>query len=236
MRISFDAASETGRRSNNEDAYLASPELGLYAVADGMGGYEGGEVASRTALESLHAYFRRLGADGIDLEGDEGAARDQVRMAIRIAHRAVARAAVGDLAQMGTTIACMVVRGSRALLAHVGDSRVYRLREGELALLTRDHSLVAEMEAAGLSAAAHMSHVITQAVGQGSSVRPDLRVVDVIPGDRYLLCTDGLTDAMSPFEIGETLSRRRGPAKALAAEAFALGSMDNITALVVRAR
>src|SRR5690606_10237656 len=102
-----------------------------YAVADGMGGYEGGEVASRIALESLLAYFERLGKGGIDLERDE--AREQVTMAIRIAHRAVQRAAVGDLRDMGTTIAMMLVRGSSALLAHVGDSRVYRLREGELA-------------------------------------------------------------------------------------------------------
>lgn len=236
MRIHHDASSDTGRRSNNEDAWVASPELGFYAVADGMGGYEGGEVASRMAVETLLAYFERLGADGIDLENDEDGARDQMRMAIRMADRAVQRAAVGDLRQMGTTLVCMLVRGSRALLAHVGDSRIYRAREGELALLTRDHSLVAEMEAAGLSAGAHLSHVITQALGQGPAARPDLRVVDVLPGDRFLLCTDGLTDVMSLGEIADGLSRRRGVARALVDAAYDLGSMDNITALVVRAR
>lgn len=235
MRISHDAASDTGRRSNNEDAFVAAPELGLYAVADGMGGYEGGEVASRIALETLLAYFARLG-DAIDLANDEDGARDQMRMAIRMADRAVQRAAVGELRHMGTTLACMVVRGSRALLAHVGDSRGYRLREGELALLTRDHSLVAEMEAAGLSVGPNLGHVITQALGQGPSAQPDLRVVDVLPGDRFLLCTDGVTDVLSPREIGDELSRRRSQARATVQSAYELGSMDNITAVVVRAR
>lgn len=235
MRIQHTVHTATGRRSNNEDAYLVAPKLGLYAVADGMGGYEGGEVASRAALESLRAYFVRLGETNLDLERDADGARHQLRMAIRIADRDVSRRAVGELCEMGTTLVCMVVRGARALIAHVGDSRIYLLRDGELEQLTRDHSLVAEMEAAGLNAAPNLQHVITQAIGQGPAARPDLRAIDVMPGDRFLLCSDGLTDVLGPDEIAGTMGRR-SPARALVELAYERGSMDNITALVVSAR
>lgn len=234
MRIQHSARSVTGRRSNNEDAYAAAPRIGLFAVADGMGGYEGGEVASRTALESLVAYLERV--EALDIANDARTAMHHVRMAIRMADREVQRRAVGELAEMGTTIACMLVQGSHAVLAHVGDSRIYRLREGEIALLTRDHSLVAEMEAAGLSAAAHHTHIITQALGQGPAARPDVRVIEVLPGDRFLLCTDGLTDVLSPGEITDGMAQSKKPAEVLVDTAYAMGSHDNITAMIVTAR
>ena len=236
MRIEHSAHTDTGRRQNNEDAFVAAPELGFYAVADGMGGYEGGEVASRLALDSLLAYLERVGPGGLDLEGERPVGLEQLKMAIRIADREVKRRAVGELRQMGTTIVCLLVRGDRALVAHVGDSRVYRLREGELTALTRDHSLVAEMEAAGLTAAAHLGHVITQALGQGPDACPDLRVLDVVPGDRFLLCTDGITDALSEGEIAHAMTRPRDTAAVIAGAAFDMGSLDNVTALVVTAR
>lgn len=235
MRIEHEAHSDTGRRSNNEDSFVAAPALGLYAVADGMGGYEGGEVASRVALDSLVTYFERLGDEGLDLHEDVGLALAQVKMAIRMADRAVQRRAVGELSEMGTTVACMIVRGDRAVVAHVGDSRVYQLREGELRLLTRDHSLVAEMEAAGMAPATHLSHVITQALGQGPDARPDVRIVDVLPGDRFLMCTDGLTDELDADEIAHELTRTRESAHALVNLAYEMGSLDNITCVVVRA-
>jgi serine/threonine protein phosphatase PrpC len=233
MRIEHSARSITGRRSNNEDAYAAEPDIGFFAVADGMGGYEGGEIASRTALDTLVAYFERV--ERMDLVDDPSAAMHQMRMAIRMADREVQRRAVGDLAEMGTTVACVLVRGDRALLAHVGDSRIYRLRGEELSLLTRDHSLVAEMEAAGLNAAAHLYHVITQSLGQGPDARPDLRIVEVLPGDRFLLCSDGLTDVLDGDAIADGLAQRRRPAGALVDSAYAMGSHDNITAVVVSA-
>ncbi len=235
MRIQHTVHTDTGRRSNNEDAYLAEPRLGVYAVADGMGGYEGGEVASRVSLESLLAYFERLGPDNLDLEGDEQASRQQVRMAIRMADREIARRAVGELSEMGTTLVCLVVRETRALIAHVGDSRIYRLRDGAIEQLTRDHSLVAEMEARGLSAAPNLSHIVTQALGQGPPARPDVRVIDLRPGDRFLLCSDGLSDVLEPGDIAREVTRR-GAARALVKLAYDAGSMDNITALVVSAR
>lgn len=215
------------------------PELGFYAVADGMGGYEGGEVASRLAISTLKTYLELLGNDALgDPEDDlfEEIVTERVGLALRVAHREVRRRAVGRLRQMGTTLACLAVRGERAMIAHVGDSRVYRLREGELAQLTRDHSLLAEAEASGGMRGVvdpRMRHVITQAVGQGPVIRPDLLLEGVLPGDRFLLCSDGLSDVLTDSEITRGLSRTRDVAESLCQAAYDAGSADNITALVV---
>ena len=152
-----------------------------------------------------------------------------------MADREVARQATGRLAQMGATVAALAIQNGFALIAHVGDSRVYRLREGALEALTRDHSLQAEMESSGLAAPGpyRVSNVITQALGAGSPVRPDVRIEPALPGDRYLLCTDGLTDALDAESIAWLLTRARGATDALVEAAFERGSTDNITALVV---
>ncbi|HJL17884.1 MAG TPA: protein phosphatase 2C domain-containing protein [Sandaracinaceae bacterium LLY-WYZ-13_1] len=243
MRIEHEGRSDTGRRENNEDAWLALPERGLYAVADGMGGYEGGEVASRLALASLQTYFELLGEDGLGLcePGGEGVARERVALAIRIADREVSRRARGRLSKMGTTLACLFLQGDRALIAHVGDSRVYRMRDGELEALTRDHSLYSEMESAGLAGlpprtSFHFSNVITQALGQGPDVRPDVTLVSVLPGDRFLLCSDGVTDVLDEESIAWFLTRTEGTARELVEGAYDHGGLDNITAVVVTAR
>ncbi len=242
MRIQGEGHTSVGRRENNEDSLLMLPSVGFYAVADGMGGYEGGEVASKLALASLQAYFDLLGEDGLgdpadDPEGE--LAFERLGLAIRIAHREVVRRATGRLAQMGTTLACLAVQGERAVVAHVGDSRVYRLREGDVQVLTQDHSLLAEMLASGATTTASsefsLRNIITQAVGQGPSVRPDLTLVDVLPGDRFLICSDGLSDVLSNTSIARGLSRSRDVAESLCRAAYEAGSADNITALVVHA-
>ncbi|MBX3268925.1 MAG: serine/threonine-protein phosphatase [Sandaracinaceae bacterium] len=243
MRILHDGVSITGRRSNNEDALLELPDRGLFAVADGMGGYEGGEIASKAALASLAAYCELLDDSGLgvrDLERPDGerVVKERLARAIEVADREVRRRAVGTLSRMGTTLACLAVGPTRAAIAHVGDSRVYRLREGEVIGLTRDHSLVNEMRAAGLSAAiggggTRLKNIITQALGQGREVSPDLRVVDVLPGDRFLLCSDGLTDVLDDEAIGWAMTSKHRVARALTDAAYAAGSHDNITALVV---
>lgn len=226
-----------GRRESNEDCHLAKPELGLYVVADGMGGYEGGEVASNLAVDIVHDFFERMGERYVD---DDQEAEDLVEMAFRLAHREVARERVGFLKEMGTTLAAVWFHGDRAVVAHVGDSRVYRLRDGSLDRLTRDHSLFAEIEAAGVMMSSPtvraFSHIVTRAVGVPGNSDPEIASVDIEPGDTFLLCTDGLTDVVDDVRI-ETILRELDPelaASALIGEAWISESTDNITVVVAR--
>lgn len=239
MRIGHESRSDTGRRSNNEDAVLALPERGLFAVADGMGGYEGGEVASGLALASIKTYFEMLGDEGLGLHRESlNVARERMRLAIRLADREVSRRAVGRLRKMGTTLACVAIDGDLALVAHVGDSRVYRLRENHLEALTLDHSLYAHMQATGLTGVSPrgrfpLSNVITQSIGQGPVAVPDMKIHTLLPGDRLLLCTDGLSDVLDDDTIAWLMTRNRDVAAELVEAAADHGSRDNITALVL---
>src|SRR5262249_48790446 len=135
--------SHVGRRRNNEDSFCIAPHLGLYAVADGMGGYEGGEVASRLVVESLLRHF-----EDEEVTAGTGAATC-LDGAIKRAAETVTEAALGKLADMGSTVAALWVGRDRLAIAHVGDSRIYRLRSRRLVQLTRDHSVYAELEAQG---------------------------------------------------------------------------------------
>ncbi len=240
MRIEHECVTITGRRKNNEDSVLAIPEHGLFAVADGMGGYEGGEIASQTAVKSLESYCEMLGESSLgllDLGRAEGrqVARERLELAIRIADREVRRQAVGDLSRMGTTIACLALAGDYALLAHVGDSRIYRMREGEVVALTRDHSLLNQLAGTGIGASQslRLSSIITQALGQGNDVKPDLRVQEVLAGDQFLLCSDGLSDVLDEGAIAWNMASKEASAQALVDAAFEAGSRDNISAIVV---
>ena len=235
--------SEVGRRANNEDAWLADPTLGLFVVADGMGGYEGGEIASRTVVSTLNHFFGRTRDTGLaDPTDGHAVARSRMDLAMRIAHREIMRQRVGHLAQMGSTAVAMLAHGDHMLVAHVGDSRLYRLREDRLDQLTRDHSLYSEMQSAGLMALpgrheCGFSHVITRALGAPGDSRADLRVESVRPGDLFVLCSDGLTDAVSDemIELVATESPRAEVARTLADLAYRRGSSDNITVVVASA-
>jgi serine/threonine protein phosphatase PrpC len=249
MGIAIDHAglSTTGRRANNEDSLCAEPTLGLYAVADGMGGYEGGEIASRLAVETLAEFLRRNRGDddvtwpfAIDpaLDPEE----NLVSVAVRLAHREVTARQTGKLDHMGSTLALLVANDSHAVLAHVGDSRIYRLRAGRLEPLTRDHSLWAELQASGMAGlpsreAYQYSHVITRALGMTGDTRPDVRRERLVPGDVYLLCTDGVTEKLSDEVLADLLASPRdaqATCRAIVDAAFAAGGRDNITAVVLR--
>ncbi len=244
MRYRAHAATDTGRRKNNEDTFLSDASLGVFAVADGMGGYEGGEVASRTALDAIVRYFGRMVDDGIGLgddTDDHALARSRVDLSLRIAHREICRRKVGRLSQMGSTIALLAVEGDRALVAHVGDSRVYRFREGALEALTRDHSLYAELESSGRGLPPRQkcgfTHVITRALGAPGDSRADIAVHGVRAGDVFLLASDGLTDVLADAHVEAIL--RSAPAEhlpeILCGEAYEAGSSDNITVVLVEA-
>ena len=185
MKVSVGAATDIGQvREGNEDSFLVVAPL--YAVADGMGGHRGGEVASSLALETVQGMFERK----------EGSLADQVVEA----NRAVFDRSQNDrsVSGMGTTLTAVLVDGSRVHLVHVGDSRAYLLRGGELAQLTEDHTLVhrmvMEVEISQEEAETHPHRsILTRALGVDQSVQVDEGDVEAAAGDRLLLCTDGLT-------------------------------------------
>lgn len=247
VHIEGSARSVAGRRGNNEDACCAEPGLGLFAVADGMGGYEGGEVASQLVISTLLELFWRMAEDEdvtlpFAIDPKLGIAENLASVGVRAAHEEVVARRIGRLASMGSTVAALVVRDGKAVVAHVGDSRVYRLRKGELRQLTADHSLYAEMQRSGAEVPSREAcgylNVITRAVGLTGGSRPDLTSEPARPGDVYLLCTDGLTEGVSDARIAEVLgaSPPDEATEALVAEAIEHGSRDNVTAVVVAVR
>jgi protein phosphatase len=230
MRLVVGAATDVGRvREGNEDAYLVDGTMGLVAVADGMGGHRGGEVASATALEALRAAV---------------SAGRPLRDAVEDANRAVfEKASIDDsLRGMGTTLtAATLAAGDTLLVGHVGDSRAYLLRDGELRQVTTDHSLVEELVRDGRltpdEAAVHPQRsIITRALGVDASVDVDVYPVGLAPGDVLLFCSDGLTGMLQPDLIAAELRREEDPARAatkLVDAANAAGGEDNITVVVV---
>jgi serine/threonine protein phosphatase PrpC len=228
----FGARSDVGRqRTGNEDRYLARPPV--FAVADGMGGHQAGEVASTIAVEALEAATR--GADGPDgrvvvdsLERSNRAIRD----------RASERP---ELAGMGTTCTVALVADGVVRIGHVGDSRAYLFRDGSLAQLTEDHSLVASMVREGIidpddALTDGRRNIITRALGAEDDVRIDQVTTELRPGDRLLLCTDGLTGQVPEPDIVAVLAAEGDPehaAQRLVDAANAAGGDDNVTVIVV---
>jgi serine/threonine protein phosphatase PrpC len=241
MQLDTFALSIPGRRTNNEDAICVRPELGLFVVADGMGGYEGGEIASAIAVQSICELVRRTAGDAdvtwpykIDpkLSIDE----NEIVIATRLAAERIAARRIGELEQMGSTVVVLRIAAGRAVIGHVGDSRIYRLRGGQLAQLTIDHSLVAQLEAAGTPPAPDFPwrHVVTRALGVGSG-EPDVQIERACAGDVFLLCTDGLSEVLAPTTIAALLELPAELAcRSLVQAAFSAGSRDNISAIVVR--
>ena len=243
MQLETFALSIPGRRSNNEDAVCARPELGLFVVADGMGGYEGGEVASALAVEAIHELVRRTAGDAdvtwpYAIDPARTVSENEVMVATRLAGDRIAARREGVLEQMGSTVVVLRIDGDRAVIGHVGDSRVYRLRDGKLQQLTIDHSLLAQLIASGSPPPdlAHFPwrHVVTRALGTTSG-EPEVQVDRVRVGDVYLLCTDGLSEVLEPDELAALLDGPAEPAcRRLIDAAYAAGSRDNISAIVVR--
>ncbi len=243
LRVVAAARTHRGRRENNEDAHVVDLDHQLFVVADGMGGYEGGEVASRLVVHTVHDFFVLDETDAertwpFGLDHARSYVENQIACAVRLANLEVLRRRRGRLAQMGSTVVALAMDGARAVLAHIGDSRIHRLRRGTLEQLTRDHSLVEQLGAMGVLEHPHgLGHIITRAIGFADDSEPDLRVEPLAAGDVYLLSTDGLTDPLSPDEIAKLLAESEDPApaaEALVRAAYDAGGSDNITALVVR--
>lgn len=227
------------RRAANEDSYAVAEDLGLYLVADGMGGHSAGQVASRLAAESSVGALRTL-------QGATTSLSEKLRHAVSAANREIFSSAQAEpeYQGMGTTLVALLAGPDRIALAHVGDSRAYRIRGGRIRQLTDDHSLVAELvrrrEITESAAAGHPHrHVLTRAMGVRPSVEPDLAELTPETGDCFLLCSDGLTGHVSDDEIaarvapgsdGADLDEICGDLVDLANER---GGEDNISVLVV---
>ncbi len=244
--MTFDAfgLSDVGRRrDSNEDEFLVAPEVGLYAVADGMGGHAAGEVASRLAIETVEASIRGAHEDGPHVSAR--AATDALRAAVAAANRRICDSMEGheERRGMGTTLAALLLRGDGAVIGHVGDSRVYLLRDGELHRMTHDHSWVMEQVRMGLlsdDAAQHhpMRNIVTRALGGRADVAVDIVLEPVRPGDLFVVCSDGLNSMLEDEAIREIAERHRDDpeacCRALIDAANRRGGEDNVTVVVVR--
>jgi protein phosphatase len=250
--LTWAVRSDSGlKRTSNEDSYSTRPDVGLFVVADGMGGHVAGEVASRVAVEAIEAFIQETaGADKnrtwpFPFDPTVSLEANRLRAAFRLANRKIASAIADsqDLRGMATTASAVLLGPQGASVAHVGDSRVYVLRSGKLDQLTHDHSWVEEQVRAGtLSPTAARQHpwrnVVTRALSGGED--PEVDVTEVIPrpGERYLLCSDGLFTVLSDARIAELLGDMKASldaiAGALVAAANDAGGPDNITALILQ--
>jgi PPM family protein phosphatase len=239
-RLWYAARTDVGMiRSGNEDNYAvdATDDRGLFVVADGMGGHAAGEVASEMAVQIVCRELRGLD----DLTGGDVLPHvgDTLRMANRLIHERTITEV--DKQGMGTTASVLLLAGGRYVIGQVGDSRVYLLRDGAMAQLTKDHSYVQEQVDAGFltpeQARFHpYSNVITRCVGASPEVEPDVYAGECRVGDVFLVASDGLTGMVDDRRLQALLLSRAEPDRkvsALIAEANGRGGLDNITAIVV---
>lgn len=236
------AATDIGRlREDNEDAFAVEPEAGLFLVVDGMGGHRGGAIAARTVAEDLPPMLE-LKLDRMKGR-DTRSMRRLLRKTIIEQNTHVQREAGSESGYvgMGATLVLVLFSGDRVYSANVGDSRIYRFRDGRLEQLSEDHSLVSELIGTGQitpdEAADHSAQgVITQYMGMPEGVEPHIRSTALKPGDRFLLCTDGLTDLVSDDAIAEMLVAQpepQGACRALVEAANRAGGIDNVTVILV---
>lgn len=232
LRFEQGSRTDVGRvRNVNEDAYLARVQDALWAVADGMGGHAKGGWASTQIVAAL---------DAVNLPVDFEAAVEAARAALEQANETICLAGIAEGKVIGSTVTLLLVRDHRYAVLWAGDSRLYRIRGGELELLTTDHSQVEQMVARGLltreEAENHpMAHMLSRAVGARLDLALDQRFGEVLPGDMFLLCSDGLTRIVDDREIGALLVQDapRRAASSLVDLALERGAADNVTVVVV---
>lgn len=236
-------------RSHNEDSIAADPASGLVVLADGMGGYNAGEVASGMATTVITTEIRQLLAKvrpyDVDPESNKIIAGQMVREQVMKANTSIYQAAQSQpqYAGMGTTLVVCLFYDNKALVAHLGDSRLYRMRDGTLKQVTRDHSLLQEQIDSGLITAEQAKHaqhknLVTRALGIDPAVEPEIREYETRPGDIYLLCSDGLCDMVTDEDISMTLEVLGANLKLAAQQLVQMandnGGKDNVSVILVR--
>ncbi len=248
--IDSGVSSHIGQRQQNQDTAIVtcgkvslSGKGRLFAVADGMGGQPGGSIASRLACKGLNDYYQKELSEKGTL-GSIEISRHLEEVILRI-DRDLRRQGLRDrtLEDMGTTLSCLVVAGTHGIIVHVGDSRIYRLRNGHLTCLTVDHTFVQDMifegEVDPQKAHLHpLRHMLTRAVGTGEPLElVDTRIDELKKKDCFLICTDGLYNVLTAACILDLLSRRVSAsetAQTLVNQARQNGARDNITAIVIK--
>lgn len=241
MKLSIDTASVTDiglntRKAVNEDSLLVLPEAGIFAVADGVGGTEAGAVASQLAVETLAAMSQAAGPAMTD-------AVAHIRELVATANEEIYQAAAEKQSTMASTLALVFLQDDYALLAHVGDSRIYLFRDGKVLQLTTDHSklqtLLDNLPPDTIDAE-HFdeSHVITRALGVEESVEPDIQKVMLKDEDIFVLCTDGVYKYNSEDELRTNVARNSSDlpkiCETLKEQCYAGGAKDHLTAVVLR--
>jgi serine/threonine protein phosphatase PrpC len=236
-------------RSHNEDSVAASAAHGLVVLADGMGGYNAGEVASGMAttviITEIQQAFAKSQPYEIDQKTNQQIAARLVREQVLKANTSIYQAAQSQpqYAGMGTTLVVCLFYDNRVLVAHLGDSRLYLLRDGKFRQVTRDHSLLQEQIDSGLitpEQAKHAQHknLVTRALGIDPSVEPEIHEYPTKPGDIYLLCSDGLCDMVEDDDIGMAVQTLGGnlnlAAQQLVQMANDNGGRDNVSVILVR--
>jgi len=251
LRVTASGLTDVGmQREHNEDGYLVSSEHDLFIVADGMGGHRAGDVASRIAIETMGEFFDSMANEDVTwpYHFDTSLTEEENRLltGIRIANRQIFERSIRsrELQGMGTTMVGLLFspRHARMYIGHVGDSRCYRVRHGEILLLTRDHSLIndyllAMPELTEEQKGELPKNVITRALGMQDHVVVDLQTDVPQPDDVYLLCSDGLSGMVADEDILDIVVSHRDPAEICAhliARANDNGGEDNITAIVLR--
>jgi protein phosphatase len=242
MKIQSFVLSDVGRvRRENQDSSGHFPAQNLFVVADGMGGHKGGKQASEMAVAVVEERFRGAPSGPVDFELSLGVLVEAVCEANR---RIIERAASeSELHRMGTTLVALLLDAvNSGAVVHVGDSRAYRLRDGQLELLTSDHTIVNDLlrnnEISEVEASNHpYRHVLTRALGASAEVAPDVRRIEVRPDDLYVICSDGVSGMLTPDQILEVLVAHRDDPEAACRElidaANRAGGKDNATAVAI---
>ena len=245
MRVTSCGITDVGlKRSQNEDNFLINEEMQLYVVADGMGGHNGGEYASAICVNTVEEIVENMEvAEHLPVDDDDAVelSREKLRYALRLSGRRIYEKAAEapEFHGMGTTAVAMLIDSGNAFVAHVGDSRLYLVREDRVEQVTEDHSFVARQVKLGVlteeEAKSHrMRNVIYRSLGYQEDVEVDVQVVAVRRGDRFLLCSDGLSGHVEPHEIYHHLAQY-GPqeaARRMVDLACDRGGEDNITVVV----
>jgi protein phosphatase len=233
-------------RANNEDNFGYDSRYGIFVVCDGMGGQAAGEVASKMGVDILLDYFRKLGAasNASPANGQQASGAESLASAIQLANRTIFHAGQEQNGRggMGSTIVAVLVRGNELAIGHVGDSRIYLIRQGTIQQLTQDHSLVMEQVRRGYitleqAQKSEMQNIILRALGSEESVEADVEDLVALPGDLLLMTSDGLTRHVSDEEILTIVQRSRDLEQGcnkLVEIAKERGGDDNITCLLVR--